>query len=535
MKTKRQNHHRGWKQALGVLLVFALAAGLVLGMPALSGVAYAAPVLQADGDKEGNNELDANPTTVPGMVDLTKTSSITLNFQKNEDGTFAIDLKPEETLVDLYRVAPAVPLSGYNVYAYCIDDSMPYYDSVKTFVTQNTNWHQQEITQAAPAGYPLEGGSKWLLFYYAPEREDNKEPPVSDQEGLVELLAEQYFGKDSTMSLNDPVSEAANVSHLAPYQTTIGKPAGALPAGLYMSVVHGKMKPSDYVVLQPQADAEDSETSEGDSPDGAAADTAAPGKVCTIAYSDTKVYTFQPQLISVPGLLTAQGGATFDTTQAGRWQYAVQAFVKASSTERFADLEITKVLASYGKPVSFVFHVAAYQPEDTAMANPVYEKVIPLTFTTAATQTTAVITGKIPVGSTVVITEEYGGAGYRFSEAEVTTRLNDTPAAGPAPGLADGSTAVNKDAHSVTITNIPAGTIHLTAPSGETKTLPDGTVETVTFTNTHDGTDTGGGAVINSFTQDENNGWTWTRRRYNAATGKWENDTPVPVKQTQEG
>ena len=34
MKTKRQSYCGGWKQALGVLLVFALAAGLALGVPA---------------------------------------------------------------------------------------------------------------------------------------------------------------------------------------------------------------------------------------------------------------------------------------------------------------------------------------------------------------------------------------------------------------------------------------------------------------------------------------------------------------------
>ena len=510
MKTKRQNHHRGWKQALSVLLVFALAAGLVLGVPALSGVAYAAPILQdgEDGDAPGGNT-----TAVPGRVDLSKGNAITLNFQKDESGAYTIGLEPEETLVDLYRVAPAVPLSGYNVYAYCIDDSMPYYGAVKEFIDGIENWHKEGPLKQAPEGYPAHAGAEnWLLFYYAPQ-DHTVEPDVYEQEGLAERLAAQYFGKDSTMKLADkPVEHAADVSYLAPYRTTIGTPAGGLPAGLYMSVVHGDMERSDYVVLQPQTDAKDTAGAE----EGAADETAGTGgsaKVCTIAYSNEKMYTFQPQLISVPGRQTA-GGATFDTTQEGDWQYAVQAFVKASSTDRFADLLIEKQLTntvSNGSAM-FVFRVRAYKPGEENGGKPVYETVVTLR---EGKMTSDVITGKIPAGSTVVITEEYSGLGYRFDQAHVSASWND-------PGQTGGPAVTGTPAENgITITNIPAGRLHLTAPAGEEKILQDGAIETVTVTNAPDTTTSGGGSVVNSFTPGENNGWTWTQSSYDAETGKW--------------
>ena len=122
MKTKRQNHHKGWKQALSVLLVFALAAGLVLGVPALSGVAYAAPTLQDD----ENGEMppvtaDPEDASEPGLL---APSTVTVEFSKTMTGEEVTDLDKEETFADLYLIAPAVRLSGYDVYAFCVDNSM---------------------------------------------------------------------------------------------------------------------------------------------------------------------------------------------------------------------------------------------------------------------------------------------------------------------------------------------------------------------------------------------------------------------------
>lgn len=545
MKTKRQSYCGGWKQALGVLLVFALAAGLALGVPAPGG-AYAAPVLLAEGDENdtGNNTGsgtgdNAGGTQQPapgagtgaGALNLTSTAcSVTVGLPETMSGQPLSDLNPVDTAADLYLIAPAVPLSGYDAYAYCIDSGMPYYSAVKAYLEGIPNWHLQPLT-AAPDGYsrpedlpamPTEPQEReWLVFRYAPA--DPEHAKAGEQEGLAELLAKLLFAPgqpDASGQAAAPMAESFTPARTG--KDGIKEPIGGLSAGLYLNVVHGRELPlEDYAVLVESKDEKDQ--------NGAPLQ-----KVCTVAYSDTKVYTFQPQLLSLPGRTDAAGNQTMDTAAAGAWAYGITVTAKGEAAPRYADLEISKTLTGYGAPVTFVFHVAAYapNPNDTNSADPIYEKVVPLTFTGAGTQTAQLITNKIPAGSTVVITEEYGGAGYRFEAATATLTPNPERPEGQLPAI---TPAIDATAHSVTITNIPAGGVHLTAPAGEEKILEDGVTAVVTFTNGHDDTNNGGGAVINSFAPGADGGWTWTKRTYNAETGQWVAAEPEPVAPAGEG
>lgn len=497
MKTKRQNHMRGWGRALSALLCLALAVGLLTSVPMLNGLAYAAAQAPEE-DGAAEDALSASELAGPQ-----RPCTLTLNFPRE----MGWDLEEEQTLVDLYQVAPAVWLSGYNVYAYCVDNSMPYYGLIAAYTAAHApDWHAQTLA-SAPAGYPAGTGSEWLLFYYAPT---DLTAPVSDWQGLVEVLADAYFGPEAVVTPREP-EQAGAVSYDTPCRTTVGTQSAEVDAGLYLSVVHGDLAQADYAVREPK-DAADPEAGE---------------QICTIAYSDTRIYSFQPQLISLPGMTNAEGEPITDTTQAGAtWQYRVGAVAKGMDTPRFAELEITKSLAHYGDPVTFVFRVTALDPETNET---VFEKVIPLSFGGAGNQTSAVLRDVIPVGSTVIITEEYGGAGYRFGEANVNVRPNGT---GPAPTL---TPTIDAAGRSVTITNIPGGSVRITTPEGEDRRLPDGSTETVLFTNDHDDTNKGGGSVVNSFAPDSDNGWTWTRRRYDRETGEWVNDPAVPLTQTEEG
>ncbi len=128
----------------------------------------------------------------------------------------------------------------------------------------------------------------------------------------------------------------------------------------------------------------------------------------------------------------------------------------------------------------------------------------------------------IPVGSTVVITEEYTGAGYALAGADTEIRWNGEGHPSEPPAF-PAQPSVDAAAGTVIITEIPAGGIHMETPSGGEHILPDGTVETVIFTNERGGAaPPHGGMVVNRFAYDaERKGWTWTKQSVDKETGVW--------------
>ncbi len=498
MKTKRQSPERGLRQALAVLLTLALAVGLVLSAPAPDGPAYGAPVPQAPGDSGEDAAPDTGDAAAAG-------GKITLNFARDSAGNPITDLDPEQTQVDLYRVAPAVKLSGYDAYAYCVDNTMPCYELIRAYLDdlQSAGWHSEAL-RAAPAGYPqTEGAGEWLLFYATGD------VAVSEWQKLAELLAEYY--------LTSP--DAGGGSLPSPdYSTVIGQSA-AVPEGLYFATVHGKdMKPEDYIAVE--------------HPLTATGYRQEKGRICTAAYSADKLCYFQPQLISLPNRgMDAAGNAVTDTTLPGEWFFDVTVITKGEALPRYADLEIVKRLENPGaEPAVFVFRVAAYAPEDTGRTNPIYQKVVTVPYNGTGEMDPVLLANVIPVGSTVVITEEYTGAGYVLSGADTEIRWNgedhpSEPPAFPAQPVVDAA------AGTVIITEIPAGGIHMETPSGGEHILPDGTVETVIFTNERgDAAPPHGGMVVNRFAYDtENKGWTWMKISVNKETGEWTETLAEPV------
>lgn len=482
MKIQRQILARGWAQAMAALLALMLAVGLILFAPAPVGPAYGAP----DDEPSGGAAVFEGESAGSG--------AITLHFPKDTNNQSTVELDPEETQFDLYKVAAAVRLSGYDVYAYCVDDSMPCYALIAEYLRgeQGAGWHHEELT-AAPAGYPAAPqAGKWLLFYYAPATND----PVDGWQNFVERLAEFY--------LTAPADGEEDLRPAAPDASEpIGETAEGLAQGLYFAVVHGKdMKPEDYIAVEHPMTATGYRLEEG--------------RLCTLAYSAGKVYYFQPQLIALPGRVDAAGEATTDTTKPGEWAFRVNAFTKGEALPRYADLELVKALENPGtEPATFIFHVAAYAPEDTARAKPIYEKMVSIVYDGSGAPEPVLLTNVIPAGSTVVITEEYSGAGYQFAEAKVGIQWNDPQNSSAPPEL-----AVESTGNPVILTNIPGGRVRMETPTEAEHILPDGSVETVTFTNRHDNT-RNGGSVVNQFTLDDENHWTWTQRRFDRETGEW--------------
>jgi hypothetical protein len=189
--------------------------------------------------------------------------------------------------------------------------------------------------------------------------------------------------------------------------------------------------------------------------------------IATIAHSDEYVYTFAPELISLPSKAADENGV-ISTANPGSWLYDMEVTLKPEQAIRFGDLEIVKTVTDFvaGDSATFVFSI-----EGTINGEVVYSNVAALTFD-AAGQQRILLADQIPVGATVTVTEIYSGARYTLSSdaTQQTVILN-----------------------------------------------PDEGTASVSFTNTYDGSNRSGNGVINHFAQDENGNWTVDNSRDNAA------------------
>ncbi len=165
---------------------------------------------------------------------------------------------------------------------------------------------------------------------------------------------------------------------------------GEVTAGLYLMVVHNleKTKAEDY--------AEDNTTT---------------------AYTEQYVYTFTPQLVSLPS--TNENTREEMKTSDGTWIYDLTVTLKSERERRLCTLRIEKLLESYeaSSPVTFVFDIVGTIDDEK-----VYSNVTSLTFSEAGLET-ALVEG-IPVGTHVVVTEVYSGVSYELTtDAEAETDI----------------------------------------------------------------------------------------------------------------
>ena len=180
--------------------------------------------------------------------------------------------------------------------------------------------------------------------------------------------------------------------------------------------------------------------------------------IATIAESMEYTYEFLPSIVSLPSKEADEDGS-INTAGPGDWLYDFSVTMKPTQALRFGSLEIVKTLSSYETkdPATFVFEVEARLGDKI-----VYSNVVSLSFTEPGQKSTLI--EKLPVGATVTVTEVYSGAVYRPT-SEVTR-----------------DTVIAADE-----------------------------VASVTFTNTYDDENRGGGSVTNHFEYDSESGWGWTK------------------------
>ncbi len=304
---------------------------------------------------------------VPGLgrtahaVELGTACSLTVTVEpKTMEGGPA---EMPDVVLDLYKVADAVPVEGQDTYTYETAGDSPYAGLIpengggEVLEMTNESW-QQLAQQAADATF-----------------QSGKAADVT-----VEILD------------NDRLT------------------ATDLTAGLYLIIARGRgLTPEEYIVRK-----------EGNSEEGEA-----DGGVATIAWSDSYVFTYGPQLISLPGK-EADSEGNILTSNPGDWIYDASAVLKPELGGRFAALRIDKELLSFyaGSPATFVFSVEA-----TLQGALVYSNVLSMTFNGPGSQSELV--EEIPVGAEVVVTEVYSGNTYRSTAGTSTVQTMTMNNIGP--------------------------------------------------------------------------------------------------------
>ena len=176
---------------------------------------------------------------------------------------------------------------------------------------------------------------------------------------------------------------------------------GSLTAGLYLLLAHSaEFTETDEIFSVAKADEED----EGED---------AEESIVTLAQSDMYLYSFAPQLVSLPGKGDLDGATVTNTADNVDWQEHVTVYLKPSREYRLVDLSIVKTLRDEfvgTQDAYFVFRITATQvirgEEKT-----VYSRVVMMSFSTTGTKTLT-LEKVIPVGATVTVIEEYDGSSY---------------------------------------------------------------------------------------------------------------------------
>lgn len=360
-------------------------------------------------------------------IDLDELCSLTVmpgDTEKRED---LKELTNEDVVFDLYQVAGAKEVSGYDTYAFDFGQGNPYESLAKLFEGEHIDY------QAA----------------------------AQEAAGITFSKAEE--GGFTRISLDaERVREGLKM----------GTKVENLKSGLYLLIARSPKltEAGDYVT--------EIVTAEGTK------------QLATTAYSQNYVYTFQPELIALPTkeAVSREGQDVVNTANPGEWITDLTVTLKPERGPRYGDLQIIKNLEGYvagaaetPEPASFVFQVEAYtaDPQEDAGASLVYSNVFTTVFTGNGTKILEV-TGVIPVGSYVKVTEVYSGVSYELKEGD-------------------------------------SGIREVTIPAPDAP-VPENAAR-VEFTNVYRGTTTSGGVVTNHFeyrtqsTDDnENTGWRWSQQ-----------------------
>ena len=200
MEIKWRSRQKGTgKRLICPLLAFALVFGLIVASPGLDGEAEA--------------------------VDFNQKCSVTVEPTDPKNEQMTADLKNADVVIDLYQVAKAVPVEGYDTYTFEFLSGYEKLEEIYDKAPENADW--RKMAQSA-ARYALENadpvtGGKGAPVY----------SPVGDLEcGLYLLIARGNGIEDYTTEITqeDGAKDIATVAHSQEYTYTFAPELISLPS-----------------------------------------------------------------------------------------------------------------------------------------------------------------------------------------------------------------------------------------------------------------------------------------------------------------
>lgn len=409
-----------WKR---VLIAAALTASVILALPVWN--VGRAEATETDETEKTPDAGNTGNTQTGGKLNLEQ--EITLTVKR------ATETPQGDIEVDLYKVANAVPKTGYDTYD----------------LTLRSSYSTEEISGLLEAAMEIKKNANGEVI------DPNVNGINESYRALAQKVANIALGvtKDSDGKLTvtpvetdiDPISISGSGN---------GK-FNNLGAGMYLVIAHGKdLTPEQYI---------------------SEIETDGTKQLITMAYHNGYVYSYLPELISLPMRAageTAPGGS-FQTSSTAPWQYNVTVTLKAEEESEMASLQILKTFSGASGALAGE-DGCVYQVEAELNGKKVYSNAVAIKY--QGTATGGVLLDKvIPVGATVTVTEVYYGAGFDLTS--------------------DG------DSES------PVGTVIIRSAAADTENTVG---NTASFVNTYNGGSSGGDIVTNKFPLDNAGNYTWT-------------------------
>lgn len=328
----------------------------------------------------GLKSAHADETEPYEPIDLLKECGLTVNPVDPIVSEYADDIATANVVIDLYRVADAKEMGGYDTYDWEINEPFSSIGEIDGKI-DNEGW--KKLAQKAAdivLGTAPEGQTEW--------------DPTANTEKI-----------DSSLKSTD---------------NPAGTEITGLKAGLYLVIAHGKDVKKYATTVTDEA--------------------AGTSGTATIANSKAYSYKFAPELVSLPTKTPYpdEETGTINTANPGNWIYSPTIKLKPSQEVRLGNLEIVKTLDDYADrekktgdnprlmkdPATFVFKMTVY--EDESKANVIKEDYFSAVFDEYGTKT--IMVEGLPVDSFVVVKEEYSGRNYsaKVEEGSATIVANET-------------------------------------------------------------------------------------------------------------
>lgn len=364
MNDNKRSAGKKWRNAL---IAAALTASMILALPAWS-----------------VKPAEAAPTE---KLDLSQNCTLTIKRAGTDPA------KQGAIEVDLYKVAAATAVPGYDAYKLGLsDEGETFYGSEIRDILEGT--------QEVPG---VQDPSNNQTVREDPENNIDKAYDYNaNYRQLAQMAAERVLApKDGeTVSGNDIAGGTAPI-----YIGTVtingeeSKTFSGLKHGMYLVIAHG----ADLTAAQYIGNKD--------------------GQLVTMAYNQGYAYRFLPELISLP-IRGNDGNAPqgiFSTAQsAGDWQYEVAAELKAEETVRMHDLTIEKEFGTL--PAGAVVtgnDGCVYRIDAVLNGQTVYSKVVAISYKGTRSVTLPQV---IPEGATVTVTEVYDGASFDIDKEANRTK-----------------------------------------------------------------------------------------------------------------